>query len=123
MEGTRSVMYELGVAMLGARTRTTRHGQFRTYAVVECSASDWYFEIDSVESQGVVLWMESCKSEVWGMNSARNSPRVSPRTYQKYEIKAVDVTGKQEKSITMKFERNTPIDNTNEKDNAEKEWF
>ncbi len=42
---------------------------------------------------------------------------------QKYEIKAVDASGKQEKSITMKFERRTPIDDTNEKDNAETEWF
>ena len=41
---------------------------------------------------------------------------------QKYEIKAVDVSGDQEKSITMKFDRVTPLDNTNEKDNAETEW-
>ncbi len=42
---------------------------------------------------------------------------------QKYEIKAVDAYGDQEKSITMKFDRVTPIDDTNEKDNAETEWF
>ncbi len=42
---------------------------------------------------------------------------------QKYEIKAVDASGDQEKSITMKFDRVTPLDDTNEKDNAEKEWF
>ena len=42
---------------------------------------------------------------------------------QKYEIKAVDSSGDQEKSITMNFDRVTPIDDTNEKDNAEKEWF
>ena len=42
---------------------------------------------------------------------------------QKYEIKAVDASGDQEKSITMKFDRVTPLDNTNEKDNAETEWF
>ena len=42
---------------------------------------------------------------------------------QKYEIKAVDTSGEQEKSITMKFDRFTPIDDTNEKDNAETEWF
>ncbi len=42
---------------------------------------------------------------------------------QKYEIKAVDSTNEQEKSITMKFDRDTPLDNTNEKDNAETEWF
>jgi len=32
-------------------------------------------------------------------------------------------TGEQEKSISMKFDRTTPLDDTNEKDNAEKEWF
>ena len=42
---------------------------------------------------------------------------------QKYEIKAVDTSGDQEKSITMKFDRVTPLDDTNEKDNAETEWF
>ncbi len=42
---------------------------------------------------------------------------------QKYEIKAVDSSGAQEKSITMKFDRDTPLDDTNEKDNAETEWF
>ena len=42
---------------------------------------------------------------------------------QKYEIKAVDTSSDQEKSITMKFDRNTPLDDTNEKDNAETEWF
>ncbi len=42
---------------------------------------------------------------------------------QKYEIKAIDASGDQEKSITMKFDRVTPVDDTNEKDNAEKEWF
>ncbi len=42
---------------------------------------------------------------------------------QKYEIKATDFSGEQEKSITMKFDRVTPLDDTNAKDNAEKEWF
>jgi len=42
---------------------------------------------------------------------------------QKYEIKAVDFSGEQEKNITMKFDRATPHDDTNEKDNAETEWF
>ncbi len=42
---------------------------------------------------------------------------------QKYEIKAIDASGDQEKSITMKFDRVTPIDDTNEKDNAEEKWF
>ena len=28
-----------------------------------------------------------------------------------------------EKSISMKFDRITPLDDTNEKDNAETEWF
>ena len=42
---------------------------------------------------------------------------------QKYDIKAVDVSGEQEKSISMNFERTTPLDDTNVKDNAETEWF
>jgi len=42
---------------------------------------------------------------------------------QKYEIKALDTSGDQEKSITMKFDRVTPFDDTNEKNNAETEWF
>jgi len=42
---------------------------------------------------------------------------------QKYDIKAFDASGQQEKSISMKFDRDTPLDDTNEKDNAEKEWF
>jgi len=42
---------------------------------------------------------------------------------QNYEIKATDSTGEQDRSITMRFDRNTPVDNTNEKSNAETEWF
>ena len=42
---------------------------------------------------------------------------------QKYDIKAVDATSEQEKSISMHFERTTPLDDTNEKDHAETEWF
>ena len=42
---------------------------------------------------------------------------------QKYDIKAVDSLGEQEKSISMNFERVTPLDDTNDKDNAETEWF
>jgi len=42
---------------------------------------------------------------------------------QNYEIKATDSTGEQDRSITMKFDRDTPVDNTNEKSNAETEWF
>ncbi len=42
---------------------------------------------------------------------------------QNYEIKATDSTGHQDRSITMRFDRNTPVDNTNEKSNAETEWF
>ena len=42
---------------------------------------------------------------------------------QKYDIKAVDESGYQERSITMKFDRSTPLDNTNQKQNLEKEWF
>ncbi len=42
---------------------------------------------------------------------------------QNYEIKATDSTGQQDRSITMRFDRDTPVDNTNEKSNAETEWF
>ena len=42
---------------------------------------------------------------------------------QRYDIKSVDASGKQQKSISMKFDRVTPFDDTNEKDNAETEWF
>ncbi len=42
---------------------------------------------------------------------------------QNYEIKASDVTGNQNKSITMRFERNTPVDDTNQKEKSETEWF
>jgi len=42
---------------------------------------------------------------------------------QNYDIKATDSTGEQDRSITMRFDRNTPLDNTNEKSNAETEWF
>ena len=42
---------------------------------------------------------------------------------QNYDIKATDESGKQERSITMKFDRITPIDNTNQKQNIDKEWF
>ena len=42
---------------------------------------------------------------------------------QNYDIKAIDASGNQERSITMKFDRNTPLDNTNQKQNMEKEWF
>ena len=42
---------------------------------------------------------------------------------QNYEIKATDLSGEQDRSITMRFDRNTPLDNTNEKSNAETEWF
>ena len=42
---------------------------------------------------------------------------------QNYEIKATDLSGEQDRSITMRFDRQTPLDNTNEKSNAETEWF
>ena len=42
---------------------------------------------------------------------------------QKYDIKALDISGEQEKSISMIFDRKTPLDDTNDKDNAETEWF
>ena len=42
---------------------------------------------------------------------------------QNYEIKATDCSGEQERSITMNFNRNTPLDDTNNKENSEAEWF
>ena len=42
---------------------------------------------------------------------------------QKYEIKATDSSGDQHRSITMNFDRVTPLDDTNDKDKGEKEWF
>ncbi len=42
---------------------------------------------------------------------------------QSYVIKAIDSTASQERAITMEFDRNTPMDNTNEKNNSETEWF
>ena len=42
---------------------------------------------------------------------------------QKYDIEAQDSNGSINKNISMKFERVTPLDDTNEKDNAETEWF
>ena len=42
---------------------------------------------------------------------------------QKYDIKAIDLSDEQEKSISMKFDRTTPLDDTNDKDKAEAEWF
>ena len=42
---------------------------------------------------------------------------------QNYEIKATDLSGEQDRSITMRFDRQTPLDNTNERSNAESEWF
>ena len=42
---------------------------------------------------------------------------------QNYEIKAIDATREQERSITMNFDRETPVDDTNNKENSETEWF
>ena len=42
---------------------------------------------------------------------------------QKYNIKVVDASGTLERSITMNFDRTTPLDNTKHKDNSESEWF
>ncbi len=42
---------------------------------------------------------------------------------QNYSIKAIDKDGIDSRNITMKFERNTPIDNTNPNSKAESEWF
>jgi len=53
---------------------------------------------------------------------------VENKSNQSNNIKSLDIdtsqsTDEQEKSISMKFERTTPLDDTNEKDNAETEWF
>ena len=42
---------------------------------------------------------------------------------QNYSIKATDKDGVDSRNITMKFERVTPIDNTNPNYKAESEWF
>ena len=42
---------------------------------------------------------------------------------QNYSIKAIDKDGVDSRNITMKFERVTPIDNTNPNSKAESEWF
>ena len=42
---------------------------------------------------------------------------------QNYAIKAVDFTGEQTRSITLNFDRKTPIDDTNQKEESENEWF
>ena len=42
---------------------------------------------------------------------------------QNYDIKAVDSAGQQEKSISMKFDRVTPLDDTTDKNKPQKEWF
>ena len=42
---------------------------------------------------------------------------------QNYSIKAIDKDGSEERNITMKFERVTPVDNTNPNSKVESEWF
>ena len=42
---------------------------------------------------------------------------------QNYSIKAIDKDGEEERNITMKFERVTPVDNTNPNSKVESEWF
>ena len=42
---------------------------------------------------------------------------------QNYSIKAMDKDGVDSRNITMKFERVTPVDNTNPNSKAESEWF
>ena len=42
---------------------------------------------------------------------------------QNYSIKAIDKDGVNSRNITMKFERVTPVDNTNPNSKAESEWF
>jgi len=42
---------------------------------------------------------------------------------QNYSIKAIDKDGVDSRNITMKFERATPVDNTNPNSKTESEWF
>ena len=42
---------------------------------------------------------------------------------QNYSIKAIDKDGVDSRNITMKFERVTPVDNTNPNSKVESEWF
>ena len=42
---------------------------------------------------------------------------------QNYSIKAIDKDGVDSRNITMKFERVTPVDNTNPNAKAQSEWF
>ena len=42
---------------------------------------------------------------------------------QNYSIKAIEKDGADSRNITMKFERVTPVDNTNPNSKAESEWF
>ena len=42
---------------------------------------------------------------------------------QNYSIKAIDTDGVDSRNISMKFERVTPVDNTNPNSKAESEWF
>ena len=42
---------------------------------------------------------------------------------QNYSIKSIDKDGVDSRNITMKFERVTPLDNTNPNSKAESEWF
>ena len=42
---------------------------------------------------------------------------------QNYSIKAIDKDGVDSRNITMKFERVTPVDNTNPSAKAGSEWF
>ena len=42
---------------------------------------------------------------------------------QKYPIKAIFSDGEQSRNITMQFERKTPEDNSNPRDQAQGEWF
>ena len=42
---------------------------------------------------------------------------------QNYSIKAIDKDGVDSRNITMKFERVTPVDNTNPNSKSQSEWF
>ncbi|WP_320675664.1 DUF4912 domain-containing protein [Prochlorococcus sp. MIT 1300] len=42
---------------------------------------------------------------------------------QEYPIEATVTDGSQKRNITMKFQRDTPVDNTNPKEQSQAEWF
>ena len=46
-----------------------------------------------------------------------------PDGKMEYPIQAIAIDGEQSRSITLKFERDTPERNTNSKEEAQDEWF